>query len=68
MMQYKLTLMPHMLHTSANETISEETGGLSLTMSLPGLLSQRKRYETFYGTQTGRDELLFTSMIDLLWL
>ncbi len=34
---------------------------LSFPMSLPNLLSQWKRFETLYGTQTGRDDLLFTS-------
>ncbi len=36
-------------------------------MSLPGLLSQQKRYETLKDTQTRRDNLLFTSMIDPLF-
>ncbi len=34
------------------------------TMPLPGLLSQQKRYETLYSTQSRRDDLLFTNMID----
>ncbi len=40
---------------------------LSFPMSLPSLLSQWKRFETLYGTQTGRDDLLFTSAIDPLF-
>ncbi len=39
---------------------------LSFTKPLPGPLSQWKHYETLYCTQTGGDDLLFTSMIDLL--
>ncbi len=36
-------------------------------MPLPGPLSQQKRYEMLYGTQTRRDNLLFTSMISLYY-
>ncbi len=39
---------------------------LSFTMPLTGLLSQQKPYETLYGTQTRRDDLVFTSVIDPL--
>ncbi len=39
---------------------------LSFTMPLPNLLSQQKQCKTFYDTQTGRDYLLFMSMIDPL--
>ncbi len=52
-------------NTDANETIGEQTV-LSFKMPLPAPLSHPERYETLYGTQTGRDDLLFTSMIDLL--
>ncbi len=43
-----LLLVRHILPTSANETISEEMEItiLSVTMSLPGLLSQRKHFIT----------------------
>ncbi len=40
---------------------------LSLTTPLPGPLSQQRRYETFHCTQTRGDDLLFMSMIDLLF-
>ncbi len=55
--------MPHILPTSylvrrLNIPI------LSFTMPSPGLLSQQKRHEILYGTQTGKDDLSFTSMID----
>ncbi len=38
---------------------------LSFTMPLPGPLIQRKRYETLYVAQTGREDFLFMSVIDL---
>ncbi len=59
----------YILPPSADETNGEQTGDyfLSVTMSLPSLLSQQKHYETLHGTQTGRDDLLFTSMIDPLF-
>ncbi len=52
-----------------NKTISEETGDFYpvLTMPLPRPLSQRKHFKTLHGTQTVRDDLLFTSVIDLLF-
>ncbi len=40
---------------------------LSFTTSLASPLSQQKRYEMLYSTQTRRDDLLFTSLIDLLF-
>ncbi len=40
---------------------------LSFIKPLPILICQQKCYETLYSTQTGRDDLLFTSMIDLLF-
>ncbi len=40
---------------------------LSVTMSLPDPLTQQKHYETLYGTQSGRDDLLFTNMINPLF-
>ncbi len=33
-------------------------------MPLPGLLLRRKHFETLYGTQARRENLLFMSMID----
>ncbi len=61
--------MPHILPTSANDTINHETGDfcLSFTTPLPGQLSQQKHYKTLHSTQTGRDDLLFTSIIDPLF-
>ncbi len=40
---------------------------LSFTMLLPDPLSQQKHYEILYSTQTGRDNLLFTNLIDSLF-
>ncbi len=39
----------------------------SFTAPLPSLLSQRKCDEMLYCTQTGRDNFLFTSMIDRIF-
>ncbi len=56
-------LIPHILSTSVRRL---ETTIMSFTMSLSSL-SQQKCYKTLYGTQTGRRDLLFTSMIDPLF-
>ncbi len=40
---------------------------LSFPVSLPALVSEQNRYETLYGTQTKRDDLLFPSMVDTLF-
>ncbi len=40
-----------------------EVNILSFMMPLPGQFSQRKHYVMHYGTQTRKDDLLFTSMI-----
>ncbi len=37
------------------------------TKPLHGPPSQRRRYKTLYGTQTGRDDLFLMSVIDLLF-
>ncbi len=65
-----LILMPHTLltHTLTNETINKmEITILSFPEPLPSPLSQWKCYRMLYSTQTGRDDLLFTSMIDPLF-
>ncbi len=61
--------MPHILSTSANEIISEESGDNDPVFynAFPSPLSQQKCYRTLYGKQTGRDDLLFTSMMNLLF-
>ncbi len=56
--------MPHILPASANRL---DITVLSFMMSLPGPLSQRKRYERLYGTQTRKDNSLFTSSIEPLF-
>ncbi len=68
MKQSTLILMPHILPTSANETMTSrlEKTILPFTMPLPGPLRQRNRYKTLYGTQSGRDDLLFMCMINSL--
>ncbi len=37
-------------------------------MPLPGVLSQQRPYEMFNATQTAKDDLLFMSMMDPLFL
>ncbi len=59
-----LILMSHILPPSANETIGEQFGDyfLSVTMSLPGPLTQQKHYETLSNTtwcQQGGDTKTF---------
>ncbi len=52
--------MPHILPTSANETIGEETGDFYPVFynAFARPLSQWKCYKMIYGTQTGGDDLL----------
>ncbi len=61
-------LMPLILPTSANETIYTQTGFYYPVLSLPGPLSQQEHCKMLYSTQTGTDDMLFRSMIDLLLL
>ncbi len=60
--------MPLILPISANEIIDEEISDYYTvsTMPLHGPLSQWKRYETLFSTQTDRDNLLITNTIDQL--
>ncbi len=56
-----LTSYPHQqMRPSASRF---EITVLSVKMPLPSPLHQWKRYKTLHSTQTGRDDLLFTSMI-----
>ncbi len=53
-----------------NETTGEEIGDYNLVFydAFVQFAQSAEHYKTLYGTQTGRDNLLFMNMIDLLFL
>ncbi len=57
--------MPHVLTITISKEIRDYHPVFYNPLS--GLFSQQKPYETLHSTQTRRDDLLFTSMIDALF-